>query len=324
MGSRAPATSPFAAARTVRLAVALTLTFMIAAALPLPLAANPFTGGGTYANGEAVRQASPVRTAAADQNLVAKQANLRDTLGNYFYEWKESGSRSLFWGIIGIAFLYGIIHALGPGHRKTVIFSLYLARKAPAWEPAGIGATLALLHAGAAVVILLVLRGVSGSISGKADSIAVYMEGFAYVLLIAVALYLVAYAIRNLARGTDGKKTNAMSLGTILLTGVYPCPGAILVLVLSLTLDITGIGIIAVFAMSLGMSVPIIAAGYLAWFGRTGLFLALKNNEARLARISAGIELVGYSILLVFAAYMAQPFALSLMRNASILFSSPP
>lgn len=296
--------------------IRLTVALMLLLSSSLQLVANPFMGSGTGANGKTVRQASPVRTSAADQNLVIKQASLRESLGNYFYEWKENGSRSLFWGIIGVAFLYGIIHAMGPGHRKTVIFSLYLARKAPAWEPAGTGFLLALLHAGAAVVLLLILRGVSGAISGKADNITVYMEGFAYVLLIAVALYLVAEAIKELVRGTDGTKKDAMSLGTILLTGIYPCPGAVLVLVLSLTLNITGIGILAVFAMSLGMSIPIIAAGYLAWFGRTGLFLALKSNEARLGRISAGVELIGYSVLLLFAMYMAEPFMLSLIRNA--------
>ncbi len=300
--------------RTAKL-VALALVLIAAIACPAALAANPFMGGGADASGKPERQASPVRTSAADQNLVAKQASLRESLGNYFYEWKKSGSQSLFWGIIGVAFLYGILHALGPGHRKTVIFSLYLARKAPAWEPAGTGLILALLHAGSAVVLLFILRGVSGAISGKADNITLYMEGFAYVLLIAVALYLVACAIRDLARGSSGKQGDAMSLGTILLTGVYPCPGAILVLVLSLTLDITGIGIIAVFAMSIGMSIPIIAAGYLAWFGRTGLFLALKSNESRLARVSAGVELAGYSVLLAFAAYMAEPFVVSLIRN---------
>jgi nickel/cobalt transporter (NicO) family protein len=281
-----------------------------------PLAANPFMGAGTAGDGKPATQAAPVRASAADPDLVTKQASLRDALGNYFYSWKESGSQSVLWGIIGVSFLYGILHALGPGHRKTVIFSFYLARGAPAWEPAGTGALLALLHAGAAVVLLLILRGVSGAISGKADNITVYMEGFAYILLIAVALYLVVQAIRDLARGARNAKIDATSIGTILLTGIYPCPGAILILVLSLTLDITGIGILAVFAMSLGMSIPIIAAGYLAWFGRRGLFLALKSNESKLGRISAAVELSGYSFLLLFAAYMAEPFIASLARNA--------
>ena len=49
-------------------------------------------GGESGTGGNATKQASPVRAAAADQNLVAKQASLRESLGNYFYEWKESGS----------------------------------------------------------------------------------------------------------------------------------------------------------------------------------------------------------------------------------------
>ena len=32
--------------------------------------------------------------------------------------------------ILGVSFLFGIVHALGPGHRKTVVFSLYVSRSA--------------------------------------------------------------------------------------------------------------------------------------------------------------------------------------------------
>ena len=297
-------------------AIRLTAFFLLAVSCSLPLAANPFMGAGPGVDGKPAKVASPVRTGAADRNLVAKQASLRDSLGNYFYSWKESGTSSVFWGILGVAFLYGILHAMGPGHRKTVVFSLYLARGAPAWEPAGTGMLLSLLHGGAAVILLLILRGVAGAISGRADNITIYMEGFAYLLLIAVALFLVGQAIRDLVRGTQRYAAGAMSLGTILLTGIYPCPGAILVLVLSLTLSMTGIGILAVFAMSLGMSIPIVAAGYLAWFGRTGLFIALKKNATSLGRISATVELFGYTFLLLFAVYMAQPFIVSLLRMA--------
>jgi len=280
------------------------------------LVANPFIGPGTGSDGKELPQVSPVRTSATDSNLVSQQADLRVLLGEYFYSWKKNGSASVFWGIITAAFLYGILHALGPGHRKTVIFSLYLARNAPFWEPAGTGFLLALLHAGAAVFLLFILQGVSGSISGMADNISVYMEGFAYILLIVLALYLITKAIWDLVRGNNNQKSDSKSLGTILITGIYPCPGAILVLVLSLTLDITVIGILAVFAMSVGMSIPIIASGYLAWFGRTGIFLALKNNEAKLSRISAVFELLAYSFLLFFAFYMAEPFIRSVLRMA--------
>ncbi len=282
----------------------------------VPVIANPFTGtGGASGIGkQETLQVAPVRTNTADQNLVAAQATLREKLGTYFYSWKQSGSASLLWGILGAAFLYGFLHAFGPGHRKTILFSLYLAREAPAWEPAGTGLLLSALHSGAAVILLLMLRGVTGAISGKADNIARYMEGSTYMLLISIALFLIVQALRDLLYKPENQQRKKMSLGTILLTGIYPCPGAILILILSLTLSITGIGILAVIAMSLGMSIPIIAAGYLAWFGRTGLFLSLKKNEKMIGRISAVIELFSYTFLLLFSLYMAEPFLLSLFR----------
>jgi len=284
----------------------------------VPVAANPFMGQpAPAADGTtSARQVSPVRTSGASRAVVSKQAALREKLGSYFFEWKKNGSPAVFWGILTVAFLYGILHALGPGHRKTVIFSLYLARSAPVWEPAATALALSLLHGGAAVILLLLFRGVSGAISGKADHVALYMEGSAYLLLIAIALYLVAEAVRELVTGTAHRQSKSMTLGTILLTGIYPCPGAILILILSLTLSITGIGILAVLAMSLGMSIPVLVAGYLAWFGRTGLFIALKQNGKRLARISTAIELAGYLFLLLFAIYIASPFIASLLRMA--------
>jgi nickel/cobalt transporter (NicO) family protein len=294
------------------------LALLFGATILLPVApalsANPFMGAGTAANGKAAPEVSPVRAAGAGATLTEKQASLRDSLGNFFYALKNDGKRGTLLLIVGAAFLYGVLHALGPGHRKTVIFSLYLARKAPAWEPAGTGLLLALLHAGSAVALLLILRGVSGAVSGKADYITIWLEGFAYVLLAAVALFLVAGAVRDLARGHGKSEEGSMSLGTILVTGIYPCPGAILVMVLSLSLRMTGVGVLAVFAMSLGMSIPIVAAGYLAWFGRTGFFRALKQNERTVARVSSAVELAGFSILMVFALYMAAPFVASLVR----------
>ena len=63
------------------------------------------------------------------------------------------------------------------------------------------------------------------------------MEGGAYTALIVMAFVLLVRAIVDLVKGKESKD-GAMSLGTLILTGIYPCPGAILVLVLSLSLDI--------------------------------------------------------------------------------------
>ncbi len=275
--------------------------FILMLGTTVSLAANPFTGGGT------VSTPQPVLTQSSDPALVARQGDLRAALADYLYAWQNDASGSILWAILAVSFLYGVLHALGPGHRKTVVFSLYLARQAPAWEPLASSLALALLHGGAALILMLILRGISGAISGLASSIAVYMEGFAYLLLIILALFLVYQSIRHISGGVH-RQERVSGLGTLLITGLYPCPGAILVLILSLRLQIPAAGALSVLAMSLGMSVPIIAAAYLAWFGRTGLFAALKKRGLLIERVTGSIELGGYLVLLIFSLYMAWPF----------------
>jgi nickel/cobalt transporter (NicO) family protein len=264
--------------------------------------ANPFIGG------PGAPAVTPVQSGgAAPASLVRGQLELRARIAEYFASWKAGSSPSLLLVILGASFLYGALHALGPGHRKTVVLAIYLARRAPWWEPIATSLALAALHGGAAIALLLIFRGVAGAISASTDAIAIYMEGFAYCALIAVALYLVVRAAIDLLRGRSHEESG-LGLGAIILTGVYPCPGALLVLVLSLTLNITMIGILAVLAMSAGMAVPIMLFAYLGWLGRSGLFRRLKDNEAAVKKVGAIVELAGFSILLIFAVYIALPF----------------
>jgi ABC-type nickel/cobalt efflux system permease component RcnA len=290
--------------RTRPLATAIAL-FLFAAT---GLAANPFIG-----TDSAPRVAPVLAGGATNPSLVRGQLDLRQRLAGYLGSWQGSHSASLLLVILGVSFLYGALHALGPGHRKTVVFSIYLARKAPWWEPLASSFALAGLHGGAAIVLLLIFRGVSGAISASTDSIATYMEGGAYTALIVMALVLLFRAIVDLVKGKESKD-GAMSLGTLILTGIYPCPGAILVLVLSLSLDIMQIGILAVLAMSLGMSVPIAIFAYLGWAGRAGLLKRLKNNEAAIQKAGTILEIGGFSLLLAFSVYLALPFIVSVAR----------
>jgi len=279
------------------------------------LPANPFTSGNASSgDGEtSVMKEGPaaVRTSRPKESLVAGQMALRNTLAKMFRNWKDGDTAGALRIILAASFLYGILHALGPGHRKTVMFSVYLARKAPLVEPGIAGIVLAVLHGGTAVAVLLILRGVSGAITARADIVSRWMEGLSYTLLIILSSVMALRAIVALFRPSSGED-RAVRLGAVFLSGLYPCPGAVLVLILALTLDMMSVGILSVFVMSLGMSIPIIAAGYLAWFGRTGLFLTIKANGKRLARLSSGVELAGYLVMLLFSLYMASPFLLGL------------
>jgi len=263
---------------------------------------NPFMGSASSPPVTPVQSGGPTPAP-----ILQGQLELRSRLAEYFSAWENGASPSLFFIIIGVAFLYGILHAFGPGHRKTVVFAIYLSRRSPWWEPIVMSLALAGLHGGTAIALILVFNGVAGAISASTDVVATYMEGFAYIALIGVAFFLLLRSIVDLVRGKSHEDSN-LSLGALILTGIYPCPGAILILVLTLSLDIMSLGIVAVLAMSLGMAIPIALFAYLGWFGREGLLHRLKNNEPMIRKAGAIVEIIGFSILLLFSIYIALPF----------------
>lgn len=280
----------------------------------------------------------PVRVAGGNQDLIKKQGALREKIADIFVQIKnikkidsQDVSRKsylhLLWLVLLLSFAYGILHASGPGHRKTIVFSLYLTRNAPWWEPLIISLFLALLHGGSAIIIMLIFKGVVGSIGYNTDNVTMYMEGFTYVLLIITTIWLIIHETReylkqqkkfatqseSITKSPTTDKMQKYGLIPFLISGIYPCPGAILILVLSFSLNLLHLGAFSVIAMSLGMSIPIMVAGYLAWSGRSGIFHTLKSNQVVASKVAYGIQMFGFSILLVFSLYISWPFLYSLL-----------
>jgi hypothetical protein len=57
-------------------------------------------------------------------------------IGRYMAAIRDgTGSAPLLFGI-GFAFLYGVVHTLGPGHGKMVVASYFVGRDAQVWRPA--------------------------------------------------------------------------------------------------------------------------------------------------------------------------------------------
>jgi len=77
----------------------------------------------------------PVTVSSASGGLAgwvfAKQAEFYRSLSTYIRASKEDGAA--MWGLFGISFLYGVFHAVGPGHGKAVISS-YLVANEETWR----------------------------------------------------------------------------------------------------------------------------------------------------------------------------------------------
>jgi ABC-type nickel/cobalt efflux system permease component RcnA len=278
-----------------------------------PLAANPF------ASTEGPSP-PPARTPSTSGPLLDIQRILRERSAEAVQAFADDRSVGALAGLLLAAFAYGILHAAGPGHRKTVVFSLFLGKKARAWEPLAAGFLSAGVHAGAGIVLVLALSAVYGAVAGLGDTdrIGAWMDAATFGLLILVSAALIASKAAALMRGRGhGHRHPAGAgglYGMVIVSSMVPCPGATMLLLFALYAGLPLLGAAGVIAMSLGMGVVISSAGYLAWFGREGLFSRLKSNERTIGIAADLLEMLSYTMVLGFSLYMAWPVMAALVH----------
>ena len=261
---------------------------------------------------------APKKTGRTIDTLVQWQKDLRSSIHSFFKRFDENKTPLLLISLFGAAFIYGIIHAAGPGHRKTIVFTMFLGRKSKRWEPLSAGFFSAGLHGGTSLILILILYGISKvMISFRADTATLYLEGITYIVLFALTLVFFVLKILEIA----GKKKhhhhsagdNKKSLySTLAATSLFPCPGAIMILVFSITMGQLLLGIFAILFLSAGMGVTISASGYLAFAGRKTLFYALKNKGSIIQKISLIMEAGAFLFLALFSLWAVLPFITSL------------
>lgn len=289
------------------------LPVVVFLALAVPAQASPFYGSPDDGI------ATPASPALGRPGLfVGLQLEMRERMALAFNRTSEGPVALLV--LLGLTFAYGVLHAAGPGHRKTVVFSMFLGSRARFWEPLAVGFLSAAVHAGTGAILILVLSLIRGAAAsfGTADSIMVWMDGGSLLILALLTLILIGFKLRELITGhhhhhhESGGKGR---YGMIMVASVVPCPGTIMVLLFALYLDALLLGLAATGAIALGMGFVVSASAYLAWFGREGLFSRIKASEHSMARFSGFLELGSYALVLVFSLTAVRPFVLSLIQR---------
>lgn len=283
----------------------LFLFFLIVISISL-FSNNPFLGG---EEGKAI---PAVRPPTSGGFMVEKQLEFREIMGNKMTEIKNGGEGSILWGILGLAFIYGMLHAAGPGHRKTVIFSIFLSRKAKWYEPFLAAFLSAAVHGGTAFLLVLIFQFIFNRIlSVQVNRVSSYLEGISYILLMAVCLWFIIRETLEIIGFRKTRKENTSHKGlytTLIAASFFPCPGVIMIMTFSAALGVLSIGVLSIITLSAGMGITISFAAYLAYFGREGVFSFLKMKEKTIARVSTTLELGSFIFLFFFSLWMAYPF----------------
>lgn len=209
--------------------------------------------------------------------LVTSQKNLRDKISFQVTNLKKGETSSL--GIfLLICFIYGLLHALGPGHGKTIVVSYFLARKGNFLHGVGLGTSITTIHTFSAVALLFILYGVANAaIFPIFESSRIFIEKASYVLIILTGILLLAIAIRETIHEKKEKNLTPANASwkelfwIAFVTGIVPCPAVALIVFFCLLNKMPGIALLGAFAICCGMALTNTAFGIGAILARNGI-----------------------------------------------------
>lgn len=197
-----------------------------------------------------------------------------NTLGGFQYELnsyistniralndENSLSGSLI--ILAIAFIYGLVHAIGPGHGKALVSLYFTSNKSDYKKAFQMGFSISVIHALSALIltfsIYFILKTMFRKNFNEYSDIALQISA---LTIIGVALYLIYEAfISRRDKEKALKKPIKSEVGVAISAGIVPCPGVMTIVLFCVVLNKFLLGVLAAISMSIGMGLTISLAG---------------------------------------------------------------
>ncbi|MCP4717837.1 MAG: hypothetical protein GY860_00135 [Desulfobacteraceae bacterium] len=173
----------------------------------------------------------------------------------------------------GTAFLLGAGHALGPGHGKAMVAAYLVGSRGKKKDAVTLGLIVTFTHVISVIVLGIVILYLSNSI--LPEQIYPWLSVSSGILIFMVGLFLLvrqsmdAHHSHNHGHGHShpgpDTKITQPSLGSLfslgIAGGIVPCPSALVVLLVSITLNKIALGLGIILVFSLGLAAVLIGIG---------------------------------------------------------------
>ncbi len=202
------------------------------------------------------------------------------------------------------AFGIGALHALEPGHGKSIMGAYLVLSRGKPVHAVALGLTSAATHTLVIVVMSLAAHGVLGAAVGQSSAPEQAIETW---LKIISGVLITGIGLRMAFRRTPGcgcSHRHHIPTGgeiiewpTLILlgftNGLIPCPGALAVLLMSISSGAMFSGLVLVLAFGIGGALSLITVGL--------VFLKLSHSAGRLMSSTAWSRLANVSGVLIAA-----------------------
>ena len=232
---------------------------------------------------------------------------------------RDRKSSGPLWTGLLVAFLYGLVHTLGPGHGKAVVISYFVGEGGSLMKGVGMGTKIAIFHVLSAIIVVWITDFVVRQATGVAPSDYRTVKLVSYAAIAGIGAWMLWKALRvpkhthshanededhhHHHEGCDACAAainpKGMSGWLALAVGSVPCTGALLVLLFGMANDLLMPAIFMVVAIPVGMAVAMSGIGILALLGRRVVDQRMSSEKserfARKARVfgAAAVLLIG-------------------------------
>jgi ABC-type nickel/cobalt efflux system permease component RcnA len=284
--------------------------------------------------------------------IITAQRDLTSAMTGAVKRLKASGSVSATALLAFVSFVYGVLHAVGPGHGKFVISSYALASERTVRRSLLLSAMAAAVQAISAIVIVGAFAIILGATSLEIRATESWLETASWALIAALGAWLLWRQLASLrsaghhghahaGHGHDheahhdhhhhdaacghvhfadpgllgGAWSWRQAWSLALSIGIRPCTGAIAVLLFALSIGMFWAGVFATFAMAAGTALTVSALAAIA-VGSRELASRLAGRGSQWAvRIEQAAGIAGAALVLVIGATF---FAASLISPAPL------
>ncbi|THB69956.1 MAG: hypothetical protein D6B28_10425 [Gammaproteobacteria bacterium] len=259
---------------------------------------NPFISGKPKAKQETVQLAP--KPAGTFHTIFAYQQKIYKNITAKLKEYKNNQTVITTIIILAMAFFYGVLHAVGPGHGKAFAGAYFVSNQERIKRAIYLGGLIAFFHTLTSVLIVVVLKFILDKFSIITfDNVSSWTRLISFSLISIIGAGLLTSVIYRIVKKQNHHEHSKLGFwGVVFSVGLVPCPGAMIILIFTNSLDIFHIGIFMVIAMSLGMAVTISTAGILAVIGRKAVVSGGTASKINTAHLFNGIQMIGALLVL--------------------------
>ncbi len=226
------------------------------------------------------------------QTLVDLQRWIYGSITAYLSVFSDTGDWLTLGTVLPLGIVFGAVHALTPGHGKTVLASYLVGSRLAVAKSLAVAGTLATTHVASAVLLALVgapllSRTIAGA--GRSD----VLEDISRGLVALIGLWLVIRALR----GRQHLHGEGLMVGFV--AGLVPCPLTLFVMFFALSRGVPEAGLTFALAMLIGICLTLGTVALAVTLGRNYVAGWIERHGKSVERLARALDALAGALLII-------------------------